>query len=57
MDQQRDKKPEHDRESEPRRSKKPYARPVLVEYGHVAKLTQSGASAGFDFMGMMMSCL
>lgn len=28
-------------------SKKPYARPRLVEYGDVAKLTSSGGSRGF----------
>jgi hypothetical protein len=31
---------------ETRISKKPYARPRLVEYGNVAKLTASGGSLG-----------
>jgi hypothetical protein len=31
-------------EPEPRRRKKAYAKPVIREYGSIAKLTQSGGS-------------
>ncbi len=44
---------------EPRR-KKPYLQPSLVEYGDVAKLTQSGFGSGDDggaVADMMMKCL
>jgi hypothetical protein len=40
--------------------RKPYAPPRLIEYGTVAKLTQSGGATVFDFSGgmmRMMSCL
>jgi hypothetical protein len=39
--------------------RRPYVAPELVEYGTVAKLTQSGGVSGFDFGNMMsmMSCL
>jgi hypothetical protein len=43
-----------------RGSKKVYAPPRLVEYGNVAKLTQSGAGSGNDggsTANMMMQCL
>jgi len=43
-----------------RKSKKSYASPRLVEYGSIAKLTQSGAGSGADgglVAGMMMTCL
>ena len=46
---------EHDR-----RRKKSYAPPRLVEYGNIAKLTQSGNGPGADgglTAGMMMVCL
>lgn len=32
---------------------KPYVAPELVEYGTVAKLTQTGGSTTIDFVGMM----
>ena len=37
-----------------------YATPALVEYGTVAKLTQTGSGSVADFFGMrrrMMTCL
>ena len=37
-----------------------YATPALVEYGTVAKLTQTGSGSVADFFGMrrmMMACL
>ena len=40
--------------------KSKYLSPTLVEYGSVAKLTQSGAGSGNDgnvTAGMMMNCL
>jgi hypothetical protein len=43
-----------------RESKKAYAPPRLVEYGNIAKLTQTGAGPGADggtTAGMMMACL
>jgi hypothetical protein len=33
--------------------RKPYAAPELVEYGTVAKLTQTGGATVVDFVGMM----
>lgn len=33
--------------------RKPYAAPELVEYGTVAKLTQTGGATTLDFVGMM----
>jgi hypothetical protein len=40
-------------------SRRPYAAPELIEYGTVAKLTQTGSGSVFDFTGMrmMMVCL
>jgi hypothetical protein len=42
-----------------RGSKKVYAPPRLVEYGNIAKLTQTGAGTGTDggSAGMQMMCL
>ena len=40
--------------------RRPYAPPELVEYGTVAKLTQTGGGSVMDFgsmMTMMMTCL
>lgn len=37
-------------------SRKAYSKPILVEYGSIAKLTQGGASAGGDG-GSMQPCL
>jgi hypothetical protein len=39
--------------------RRPYVAPELVEYGSVAKLTQTGGATFNDFMGMMrmMACL
>jgi hypothetical protein len=39
--------------------RKPYSPPRLIEYGTVAKLTQSGGATVFDFSGgmMRMPCL
>lgn len=37
--------------------RKAYARPSLVEYGSIAKLTQGGASAGSDGGMMQAACL
>lgn len=43
----------------PRRTKKPYEKPVLTEYGSVAKLTRSttGSVGDGGGGGMMMVCL
>jgi hypothetical protein len=43
----------------PRRAKKPYEKPVLTEYGSVAKLTRSTAGSVGDGGGggMMRVCL
>lgn len=43
----------------PRRAKKPYEKPVLTEYGSVAKLTRasSGSVGDGGGGGMMMVCL
>jgi hypothetical protein len=41
-------------------AKKPYATPVVTEYGNVAKLTQSGAGSindGTGFNSQLKSCL
>ena len=43
-----------------RGARRPYAPPELVEYGTVAKLTQTGGGSVMDFgsmTGMMMTCL
>ena len=38
--------------------KKPYRTPVLTTYGHISKLTMSGAGSGTDSkVAMMMVCL
>ena len=39
--------------------RRPYVPPELIEYGTVAKLTQTGGGSLFDFGGMMrmMVCL
>lgn len=47
-------------ESQPEVAKKIYSSPSLIEYGSVAKLTQSGNGSGTDggiVPGMMMVCL
>jgi len=47
-------------ESQPEVVKKIYSSPSLLEYGSVAKLTQSGTGSGADggpIPGMMMVCL
>jgi hypothetical protein len=43
----------------PRRAKKPYEKPVLTDYGSVAKLTRSttGSVGDGGGGGMMMVCL
>jgi hypothetical protein len=54
------KKPDSDDRQTTRNSKKPYATPVLTEYGNVAKLTQSGAGSitdGTPNNSQLMSCL
>ena len=35
--------------------RRPYARPELIEYGTVAKLTQTGSGSVNDIFGMMMA--
>jgi hypothetical protein len=37
--------------------RRPYRTPELIEYGSVAKLTQSSSMFGFDGTMMLMSCL
>ena len=45
---------EQRREDAPKRTaKKKYASPNLVEYGGIAKLTQTGATGTGDYSGMM----
>ena len=39
------------------RARRPYARPELIEYGTVAKLTQTGGVTVADFSGMRRMCL
>ena len=43
----------------PRRAKRPYEKPVLTEYGSVAKLTRSSSGSISDggVAGMMRVCL
>ena len=47
MDQKR-QEPDADDRRTTRLAKKPYATPVVTEYGSVAKLTQSGAGSIAD---------
>jgi len=42
---------------QPQPTKKPYARPELVEYGSIEKLTQTGSQATGDAAMTMMACL
>jgi hypothetical protein len=43
---------------QPKSDRRPYAAPLLIEYGTVAKLTQTGGVTVNDFMGRMrMACL
>jgi hypothetical protein len=52
--------PDADDGRTPRLAKKPYATPVVTEYGSVAKLTQSGAGSitdGTGFNSQLKSCL
>ena len=37
--------------------RKPYQKPVLTEYGTLAKLTQGAGGGGADGVGMTMVCL
>ena len=53
-------KPDSDDRRPARSPKKPYATPVVTEYGNVAKLTQSGPgsiSDGTPTNSQMKSCL
>lgn len=46
---------EDDRKSEPvRPTRRPYAAPVLTEYGSIGKLTRSGSGAVGEGSGMSM---
>ena len=45
------------RDSSPESSKRPYAKPRLIEYGPVEKLTHSGTQNLGDAGPMMMTCL
>ena len=59
MEQKR-QQPDADDRRTIRLEKKPYAAPVITEYGSVAKLTQSGAgsiSDGTFFNSQLKSCL
>jgi hypothetical protein len=58
--EQKRQPPDSDDRQPPRSQKKPYATPVLTEYGNVAKLTQSGPgsiSDGFPMGSSRKSCL
>lgn len=46
-----------DAKSTPSPAKKPYQAPRILEYGTVAKLTQSSSSASADTMNTAMACL
>ena len=59
MEQKR-KEPAQDERRPARAGKKPYATPVVTEYGNVAKLTQGGngsISDGTPFASQRKSCL
>ena len=59
MEQKR-KEPPPDERRPSRAAKRPYATPVVTEYGNVAKLTQSGngsISDGTPFASQRKSCL
>ena len=43
--------------NQPAVAKKSYSSPSLLEYGSIAKLTQTGTAAGTDFPAGMMTCL
>ena len=43
--------------ADPRARKRPYAKPVVREYGSIAKLTQSGGSTKPEAGGGMRGCL
>ncbi|MFI5179021.1 MAG: lasso RiPP family leader peptide-containing protein [Vicinamibacterales bacterium] len=51
MEQKREKPSDATERAPERGAKKPYATPVLTEYGNVAKLTQSGAGSIADTPG------
>jgi hypothetical protein len=56
--EQKRQTPEADDRKAPRHAKKPYAAPVVTEYGSVAKLTQSGAGSMVDGgSSQLKSCL
>ena len=63
MDKKREDRSPGVADSRPSRTagKKPYVKPVLTEYGSVAKLTQSGSGTlpddGSGIANMMKSCL
>ena len=44
-------------ERDERSARKRYARPVLVEYGPIGKLTRAGSATVGDAGSMMMACL
>jgi len=46
----------HKEKQKPQPVKKPYAKPELVEYGSIEKLTESGSMAMGD-LSMTMNCL
>ncbi|HVB38868.1 MAG TPA: lasso RiPP family leader peptide-containing protein [Vicinamibacterales bacterium] len=51
-------KPEPERTpAVPRGARKPYRKPQLVEYGSVAKLTQTGGTTRNEPHGFKMPCL
>ncbi|HVC21062.1 MAG TPA: lasso RiPP family leader peptide-containing protein [Vicinamibacterales bacterium] len=50
-------KPEGTPASRDSRGKKPYAAPRLVEYGSVAKLTQTGGTTTIEPHGFKQPCL
>ena len=43
--------------TDPRGRKRPYAKPIIREYGSIAKLTQSGGSTRSEAGGGMRGCL
>jgi hypothetical protein len=53
----KDTAPNRDDRSVPAQGRRPYAKPRLIEYGTVGKLTQTGGVTTRDFGSMRRMCL
>jgi hypothetical protein len=53
----RDERDTGDRNRPEQRTRKPYTKPVVREYGSIAKLTQSGGTTKAEPGGIMRGCL